>query len=390
MQHEVALALMRRAVTIAETQWPEMADAHMEVPIDYFSDEEFAARERALFETSPLALAAASEIANPHDFLVRNAVGRSVLITRDGDGVAHAFLNYCRHRGAEPAQGCGNAQRFSCPYHSWVYDTKGQLVGMPLRDRYDGLDFSRYGLVELPSEERHGFIWVVLRRDHPIDVAEHLGELDAELASLRCDAMSYYPALAEAPLEANWKSVAEGVLEGLHVPYVHADTFNLNPQAVNVDLAFYDAIGPHVRWGLPMFDQAEAERLRSVPEEQWKPEESIGCIWLISPGLLLAHELYGIIYADLSPGERVDRSTFRYGWLSPVAVPPEGMPPPEEMAARAARAIGQDQLVWEGCGRGLARGAHGYELIGRNEKGVQLFHEVLARQTGFTGLRYVS
>jgi hypothetical protein len=65
------------------------------------------------------------------------------------------------------------------------------------------------------------------------------------------------------------------------------------------------------------------------------------------------------------------------------------MPSPEHMAARAARAVGQDQAVWEGCGRGLSRGAHGYELIGRNEKGVQLFHEVLAREIGYSGLRYV-
>jgi phenylpropionate dioxygenase-like ring-hydroxylating dioxygenase large terminal subunit len=389
VQREVALALMRRAVNIAENQWPEMADAHMEVPLDYFTDAEVAAKERELFETFPLALIASSEIAHPNDYLVRNAVGRSILLTRDEDGVAHAFLNYCRHRGAEPAQGCGNARRFSCPYHAWVYDTKGQLVGMPLRDRHDGLELEQYGLVELPSEERHGFVWVVLRRDHPIDVAAHLGELDAEIASLGCDKMQYYSSIAEAPLAANWKSVAEGLLEGLHVPYVHADTFNLNPQAVNVDLAFYDAIGPHVRWGLPMFGKDEAERLRALPEDEWRPEESIGCIWLLSPGLLLAHELYGVIYADLTPGDRVDQAFFRYGWLSPVAEPPAGMPTPEEMAARAARAVVQDQAVWEGCGRGLARGAHGYELIGRNEKGVQLFHEVLARQTGYAGVRYV-
>jgi hypothetical protein len=201
--------------------------------------------------------------------------------------------------------------------------------------------------------------------------------------------MTYYSSIEEAPLAANWKSVAEGLLEGLHVPYVHSDTFNLNPQAVNVDLAFYDRIGPHVRWGLPMFGPDDAQRLAGLPEEEWNPDESIGCIWLISPGLLLAHELYGIIYADLGPGFRTDEASFRYGWLSPVAEPPEGMPGPGEMASRAARAIGQDQVVWEGCGRGLARGAHGYELIGRNEKGVQLFHEALAQQTGYAGLRYV-
>ena len=230
---------------------------------------------------------------------------------------------------------------------------------------------------------------MVLRRDHPIDVAAHLGELDDEIGGLGCDTMQYYSALAEKPLKANWKSVAEGLLEGLHVPYVHADTFNLNPQAVNIDLAFHDVIGHHVRWGLPMFGEDEAKRLRAIPEDEWRPEQSIGCIWLISPGSLLANELYGLIYADLTPGPGLSESSFRYGWLNPVKDPPAGMPTPEEMAARAARAVLQDELVWEGCGRGLSRGAHSHELIGQNEKRVQLFHEALARQTGYTGLRYV-
>ena len=163
MLRNVGIELMKRALALMENQWPEMADSHMQVPLEYYNDEEFAAREREIFETSPLALCAASEIGNRHDYIVRSAVGRSVLLTRDGDGVAHAFLNYCRHRGAEPARGCGNARSFQCPYHAWTYDSKGKLVGMPLRDRYEGLDLSSLGLVELPSEERHGFLWAVLR-----------------------------------------------------------------------------------------------------------------------------------------------------------------------------------------------------------------------------------
>ena len=65
--------------------------------------------------------------------------------------------------------------------HDWLSNMGGSIgIGMPLRDRHTGLDLSSYGLVELSSEERHGFLWVVLRGDHPIDVAAHLGELDDE------------------------------------------------------------------------------------------------------------------------------------------------------------------------------------------------------------------
>ena len=388
MDREAAIRLMRRAVTVVENEWPEMADRHMEVPLDYFTDPELFAKERALFEQSPLALVASSEVANPHDFVVRNAVGRSVLITRDEQGRAHAFLNYCRHRGAEPAHGCGNARRFTCPYHAWVYDSTGALVGMPLRDRHDNLDLDDFGLVELPSEERNGFIWVVLTAGADIDVATHLGPLDDEIGQLGCEKMMYYPSHEEAAISANWKSVAEGLLEGIHVPIVHAQTFNLNPQAANVDLAFYDAYGPHVRWGLGLFDHDGATQLRQTPESEWDPDQAIGCIWLVAPGLLLANELYGVIYATLTPGVVPGESFFRYGWLSPVTEAPDGMPSPESMADRARRAVLEDLAVWEGCGRGLSQGQHGYELIGPNEKGLQLFHEALAHETGYAGLRY--
>jgi choline monooxygenase len=390
VERTLELGLMRRAVDIAEEQWPDMAPSNMKVPLEYFTSEQLAARERRIYETTPLALVASSELANAGDFLVRNALGRSVLLTRDNDGGAHAFLNYCRHRGAEPAHGSGNQRRFTCPYHAWVYDIRGNLVGMPLRDRHEALDFSSFGLVELPSEERHGFVWVVLQPDHPINVAAHLGDLDTEIGDLRCENMHYFSSLAEAPLDANWKSVAEGLIDGLHTPHVHADTFNLNPQAINVDVGFFDAVGPHIRWVIPMFGKDQVAGVRAKPSSEWQPEEIMGCVWLIFPGLLLANELYGVIYADLTPGENVTRSYLRYGWLSPVEEAPDDLPSPTDMAARAARAVRQDQRVWEGCGRGLSRGAHGYELIGRNEKGIQLLHEVIAARTGYSGLRYLS
>lgn len=388
MEREVVVDLVRRAMKVSAAQYPEVAPSHLEVPLRYFRDEEIAARERRLYETSPLALIASSEIANPDDYLVRNAVGRSVLLTRDGDGTAHAFLNYCRHRGAEPVLGCGSARRFTCPYHGWVYDLAGRQVGMPLRDRHDGFDLSRYNLVELPLEERHGFVWVVLTPGHEIDVAAHLGALDTEIGALGCDKMHYYRSHEEARLGANWKAVAEGLLDGLHVPFVHAQTFGLNPQAANIDVSFVDRIGPHVRWGFPMFGPDDVPALRELPDDQLH-EGMLGCVWLISPGLLLANELYGIIYADLWPGATLDESFMRYGWLSPVREAPEGMPSPEHMADRARRAVLEDQVVWEGCGRGLQRGAHDAELIGRNEYAIQLFHEGLADQIGYPGLRRV-
>jgi phenylpropionate dioxygenase-like ring-hydroxylating dioxygenase large terminal subunit len=380
---------MKRALSVMEGQWPEMAERHLRVPLEVYNSEALWQQDRELVERTPLALVASAEIAKSYDYVVREALGRSLLLTRDADGAPHAFLNYCRHRGAEPARGCGSARTFSCPYHAWTYDSRGRLIGMPLRDRYEGLELTELGLVELPSEERHGFLWVVLTPGAPIDVAAHLGGLDAEIEALGIGDMTYHNSLRGELIPANWKAVAEGLMEALHVPYVHADTFNQNPQAAALDLVVYDAIGPHVRYAMPMFGAEDVERIRATPEDRWDPSVSLGVVWWISPGILIAHDQYGLIYADLMPGPSVGEAVMRYGWLAPAAGAPEGADPPERMALRAARAVGEDVPVWSGCGRGLARGAHEYALIGRNERAVQLVHESLAGQTGYERLGYV-
>jgi phenylpropionate dioxygenase-like ring-hydroxylating dioxygenase large terminal subunit len=389
-------AVLDRSIRIIENQLPELADGAMHVPLDYYRDEALAAREAELFMTQPRPIVASSEIPDVDDFLVRMSMKRSLLATRDKDGKAHVFLNYCRHRGAEPASGCGNARRHSCPYHGWSYNSKGELVAMPLADRNKELDYSQLGLLELPSEERHGMVWAILTPGMEIDVAAHLGEVDDQLTAIRMDNMRYKNSLPFEPIGANWKCVAEGVVESLHVPFVHLATFNVDPGtqgdrftgSAAIDLAIYDRFGPHVRYCLPVFGKDAVPEMRGLVSEgrafDW---QQVVQVWLISPGVLIANDSYGLDIGFMEPGETTETSFFRYGWMGPEA-PPEGFPTLAQMADRAGAAVREDAPVWEGCGRGLAFGQHGYALIGRNEKGVQLFHETLCDQTGFDGLTY--
>ena len=389
-------ALLERAIAVVEKRTPELANRCMQVPIDYYRDAGQHAHERELFLTKPRPVVASSEIADPDDYLVRMSMGRSLLATRDAEGKAHVFLNYCRHRGAEPAQGCGNARRHSCPYHGWAYNSKGALVAMPLPDRNPDLDYGELGLVELSSEERHGFVWVILTPGLPIDLAAHLGEVDAQLAALGLDRLRYWNALPHEPIGANWKCVAEGVVESLHVPFVHRATFGVDPATQRdryagrpFDLASYDRFDQHLRYSLPMFGKegvaAMQRRCAAHDPVSWR---EIGQVWLLSPGVLIAFDSYGFDIGFIEPGPTIDSAFVRYGWMGPSEAP-EGCLSVETMVGRAGDAVREDAPVWAGCGRGLALGGHDYALIGRNEKGVQLFHEALAEETGYRGLRYL-
>ena len=66
-----------------------------------------------------------------------------VILSRDGQGRLHAFLNMCRHRGNRLVRfDDGNARHFMCSYHGWTYANDGTLEHVPGESEayYDALN----------------------------------------------------------------------------------------------------------------------------------------------------------------------------------------------------------------------------------------------------------
>jgi phenylpropionate dioxygenase-like ring-hydroxylating dioxygenase large terminal subunit len=91
------------------------------------------------------------DIPQPGDFKSLLLGREPVLVVRGDDGCVRVLFNTCRHRPVTVCyQASGNAKRFVCNFHGWVYNTKGHLIG--LRDSSpEGWQFSeRRGLTPLP------------------------------------------------------------------------------------------------------------------------------------------------------------------------------------------------------------------------------------------------
>ena len=142
----------RRLLANVDAGTSDQAESQMKLPISVYQDpQRWASEMEQIFRRSPLVVALSCDLRQPGDFDTLEIADRPVLVIRGDDGVARAFLNVCRHRGAQVAEGCGRSRRFTCPYHSWVYDTRGKLVGVPGKNTFGELDVS--GLVELPTHE---------------------------------------------------------------------------------------------------------------------------------------------------------------------------------------------------------------------------------------------
>jgi phenylpropionate dioxygenase-like ring-hydroxylating dioxygenase large terminal subunit len=299
--------------------------------------------------------------------------------------VVRAFLNYCRHRGARPADGCGNARRFTCPYHAWTYDSSGQLDGIPGQEGFAGVDPADHGLVEMPSEERHGFVWVVLTAGAPIDAAAHLGPLDDELA--RWDYGRYgYLTERELPSPVNWKNALEAFAEGYHFPYVHGQSVIGQNTVANTSV--HDAFGAHHRLGFPftwitaLTDAPDGE---SESEGVWDPRSQMGVIYWIFPNLVLANSPVGVEVIDILPAGDPVSCVVRHSWLSvtPARTDDEraGYHAIYDQVHAAVR--DEDFAMLPSCGDGVRNAQHDHMLMGRNEIGVQHVVRTLAARLDF-------
>ncbi|MGW0040878.1 aromatic ring-hydroxylating oxygenase subunit alpha [Rhodococcus sp. NPDC003348] len=178
-----------------------------------------------IFGEVPFIVAHSSELAARHDFVSVELPRNNVVVVRQKDGTVKAFVNACRHRGAQlVTEESGKCRLFSCPYHRWSYDPDGQLRTVTLDATFGEFDRSKYGLVELPVEERHGFVWVIDNPARRIDVASWLGpEVDTIMADYRLgDLVSVDPHTYRRPV--NWKIMQDGFLDNYHVKYAHPNT----------------------------------------------------------------------------------------------------------------------------------------------------------------------
>jgi Rieske 2Fe-2S family protein len=174
--------------------------------------------------------------------------GEHVLVVRGNDLALRAFVNVCRHRGAElvdsaapdATTGCFGAV-IRCPYHHWTYDISGALRGAPhLAD----LDRAEFGLKELDLDTWAGFVFVRQEPGGPA-LGDELAKVAAHVANYPlADLISGHRITYE--VEANWKVLAENYNECYHCGPVHPELCDLVP-------AFRHGGGTDLDWdgGIP-------------------------------------------------------------------------------------------------------------------------------------------
>ncbi|HEY0641763.1 MAG TPA: SRPBCC family protein [Pseudonocardiaceae bacterium] len=250
MDRDEELRILDRALEHLHDKKLPLTDSDSRVGVARYTDPAwYRAELDRVFTRLPSMLVHASELPGPNTFVTLEHFGRPILVSRDGDGRAHALLNVCRHRGARLEKApSGRRPRFTCGYHAWTYGTDGTLLTVPSAHCFPSVEPGRRNLVALPTVEAYGFVWLMPQdAPKPADLDAFLGGLGPDLADLELERFEVY-GYEEHEWEINWKLVVEGTLEGYHFPFLH--TRSAHPLFENSTF-FFDSFGPHLRSILP-------------------------------------------------------------------------------------------------------------------------------------------
>lgn len=230
-------------------KWPEQGLAR--VPYWVYSDEEIYRQEqdRIFGGRAWNYVGLCAEVPNPGDFKTTFVGDKPVVVTRDEDGSLNVVVNRCAHRGVEFCKhATGNAREFMCPYHQWVYDLKGNLLGVPFRrgvNRQGGMPkefkFENNGLQTLKVCERNGAIFASF--DEKTEAFEdYLGPSMLSLFDRVFDGRELrLLGHMRQRTPSNWKLMFENIKDPYHASLLHVFlvTFGLfradQPSAVKMD-----------------------------------------------------------------------------------------------------------------------------------------------------------
>jgi choline monooxygenase len=132
----------------------------------YIDPAVFEEEKHALLYSQWAGLAVGADVPEPGDAKPLEFLGMPLLLIRDKDGDVRVFQNICRHRGmilVEEPRKIEGAIR--CPYHSWCYSTKGNLVstphvGGPGHNTHAAIKRDDLGLNEVRSHIWRDVVWI--------------------------------------------------------------------------------------------------------------------------------------------------------------------------------------------------------------------------------------
>ena len=407
MRHEEQVRLIKELLARLDSGTNVDAGGLRKNPTEVYTDPELAAREwQEFFVNRPQLIGLSGDLPEPGSFMTTDDFGIPMIATRSADGSFHAFVNSCRHRGAQLVEEPrGTARRLVCPFHSWTYDSDGALVGLPKKDHFGDVDTECLSLIELPALEWNGLLYIHPDPDGVIDPSEMFpDELAAELAAWNYGELTYLDS-DSYDVDCNWKLAMDTFGETYHFSSLHKDTLY---NAFHGNVQCYDTFGINHRM---ILTRRSIDEMRLLPESEWSiTTAGLPVYWLFPNAQLMPNDRGAYLVRAIPdrehPGKHTSRITF---YLRPdVSVEnyfddvdearrmlgPQGDEEIElqRLVAQSFANIIRDEDYWMSASqqRNAESGRVEFSVFGRNEPALHHYHSTYRAVLGMDPLPLLS
>lgn len=178
----------------------------------------------------PVAPAEDVDEANPVKFV--RILGENLVLFRDTSGSVGLIDDRCAHRGVSLSYGRVEERGISCPYHGWLYDTKGNCLETPAEPC--GSKFHLTVKQKAYSLQKFiGLYWTYMG-PKPEPLLPHYD------IWVRSDGKRKI--FVQPQLDCNWFQAMENSVDPAHLQILHQDTALSDQTPVNVTRGFTDNV----------------------------------------------------------------------------------------------------------------------------------------------------
>ena len=284
MKHELQVRILKELLRQLDEDRNVDAGRQVKMTTEAYVCPEIAELEwKEFFKNTPQLIGLAGRLPKNGSFFTCDDFGIPVLATRDRNGQFRAFLNVCRHRAVRLVEKSnGEQSKFTCRFHAWTFSNEGALIQVPREHDFGTVDKSCMGLIELPSQELNGMLWVHPNPEGVLDLKEFLGPLLDEISDNPYGDMVY---VGESVIERdlNWKLANDTFGETYHFEVLHKDTVSKIFYGNN--LAF-EELGRHHRF---VFASRSIDWIRDRPVEDWNLGSVASALYYIFPNIQFTH-----------------------------------------------------------------------------------------------------
>ena len=358
--------VIERIFNHMDNQTTDLGDRVWQEPVEHYHSQERFEAEIALLKRTPVPYCPSAALPDKGSYIARKAAGTPLLVSRGLDGMVRAFINACRHRGMQVAQGSGCSRAFICPYHAWTYNLEGNLRHIPGQEGFPGVNPEEHGLVEVSAREKGGIVYVMQEGEITEDMlAGCLDYFSPEQQMFETDEMVD---------EANWKILNETLMEGYHIKSLHSETFY--PYGLD-NLTLVETYGANSRVTFPF---RRIEKMRDVEPDKRCIDGLVTSVYLLFPTASVSVLSKHTNLAILEPLSPTSSRWVLYRMVNRAA---DGVEIPLEEAKRDAQFVGdsgqnEDREAARAIQESVASNANSHFTFGHFESAIVNFHQHLA------------